>query len=84
MAKLTIDLPQKVVNRLQQQVQVTNDNEGTSYTLREWIALHLKEIVIGDELAAAVRLIQQQHQQEANDALQAAIRTARDQLLQEL
>ena len=84
MPKLTIDLPDKAVNRLKQQVQTTNDAEGTAYTLTQWIALHLKELIIGDELAAAVRLLQQQKQQEANDALQAAIRTARDQLLQEL
>lgn len=84
MPKLTIELPQKALNRLQQQVQATNDANGTAYTLRQWVELHLKELVIGDELAAAVRLLQQQHQRQAEDALAAAIQTERDRLLQEL
>lgn len=84
MPRFTIDLTQKAVDRLQAHVQRTNDANGTSLTLREWLELHANEIAISDELAAAIQAIQEQQQQAAQDTLQAAIRVKRDELLANL
>jgi hypothetical protein len=84
MPRFAIDLSQKAVNKLQAQVQRTNENAGTSLTLQQWMTLHLRELAITDELGAAVAAIQEQQQQNAQTALEAAVRTARDELLAEL
>jgi hypothetical protein len=84
MPQFTIDLSQKAVDRLQTQVQRTNDANGTNFTLREWLELHLKEIAIADDLTTAVQAIQEQQQRHAQDALNAAVHTERDRLLQQL
>ncbi len=81
MPQFTITLSQKAVDRLSAQVQRTNDANGTDLAVRDWIELHLKEIAIADDLAAAMRTIQDQQQRDAQDALQAAIRAQRDHLL---
>ena len=80
MPKYTIDLSRKAVDKLQLQVQRTNDASGTAYTLKDWITLHLKELAITDDLPLAI----EQLKLESNDMLAAAIRAKRDQLLQEL
>lgn len=84
MPKFTIDLSQATVDKLQQQVQRTNENTGTSLTLQQWITLHMKEIAIADDLTAAIAALQEQQQRDAQATLDAAITTARDQLLAEL
>lgn len=81
MPKFTIDLSAKAVTALQTQVTRTNENEGTAYTLQQWITLHLNELAITDELGAAVAAIQEQQQRDAQTTLDTAIRAARDQLL---
>lgn len=81
MPKLTITLTTKTVRRLRNKVSTTNGNEGTAYTLVQWITLHLKELAISDDLTATVTLLQQQKEQEANDNLEAAIHAARDELI---
>ncbi len=80
MPNFTINLSQKAVDKLQLHVQRTNDANGTAYTLKDWIVLHLKELAIADDLPAAIDQLQRQSQ----DALTAAITTKRDRLLQEL
>ena len=80
MPRFTIDLSQKAVDKLQLQVQRTNDAQGTTLTLKDWIVLHLKEVATADDLAAAF----EQLQRESQDTLAAASRAKRDQLLQEL
>ncbi len=80
MPKFTIDLSQKAVDKLQLQVQRTNDANGTTYTLKDWIILHLKEVATADDLAAALELLQH----ESQDTFAAASRAKREQLLQEL
>jgi urease accessory protein UreF len=82
--QFTITLSQKAVDRLQIQVQRTNDANGTTLTMRDWIELHLKEIAIADDLAIATQAIQEQQQRDAQDALQAAVRAQRDRLLEDL
>ncbi len=84
MPKFTIDLSPAAVNKLQRQVQRTNENAGTTLTLQQWIALHLRELAISDELATTVQAIQNQQQQDAHTALEDAVRTARDELLAKL
>jgi len=80
MPRFTIDLSAKAVQKLQPQVQRTNDTNGSTLTLKDWIVLHLKELAIADDLGPAVDLLAT----ETQDTLAAAIRAKRDQLLQEL
>jgi hypothetical protein len=82
--KFTIDLSQNTVDKLQAQVQRTNENTGSSLTLQQWMTLHLRELAITDELTAAVTAIRDQQQQDAQTALEAAVRAKRDELLAEL
>ncbi len=84
MPKFTLNLTQAAVDKLQTHVQRTNDNTGANLTLTQWITLHLQEVAIADQLAAAVTAIQEQHQRDAQTALDDALRTARDELLAEL
>ncbi len=84
MPQFTITLTQKAVDKLQQQVQRTNENQGTSLTIKQWITLHLRELAITDELNAAVTGLRDEQQRDAQSTLEAAIRTARDQLLANL
>lgn len=84
MPQFTITLTQKAVDKLQQQVQRTNENQGTSLTLKQWMTLHLRELAITDELNAAVTGLRDEQQRDAQTALEAAIRTARDELLANL
>ncbi len=81
MPKFTIDLSQKAVDKLQtQHVDRSNGTNGTALTLKDWIVLHLNELAITADLPAAI----DQLQRESQDTLTAAIRTARDRLIQEL
>jgi hypothetical protein len=84
MPKFTIDLTQNAVDKLQAQVQRTNETNGTDLTTQQWIVLHLQELAIARDLSTAVQSLQQQQQEDADATLQAAIRAKRDQLLQEL
>ncbi len=80
MPKFTVELPRKAVDRLQPHVQRSNDTNGTTLTLRQWIELHLKELAIADDLTTAY----QQAQRDSQDTLHQTLRTTRDQLIQEL
>ena len=84
MPKYTIDISQKAVDRLQGHVHRTNDANGTGLTLRDWITLHLQEIAISDDFAAAMSAIQKEQETAASDTLQEAVRAKRDQLLADL
>jgi hypothetical protein len=78
--RFTIDLTQAAVDKLNVQVQRTNETQGTTLTLTQWIALHMKEIATAEDLAVAF----EQLQRESQDDLAAASRAKREQLLQEL
>ena len=80
MPRFNIDLPQKAVTKLNDQVKQTNDTNGTKYTLKEWLTLHLKELAIADDLPTAI----DQLHRETQDTFQAAVRAKTNQLLQEL
>ncbi len=84
MPQYTIDLPQKAVDKLQAVVARYNDTVGATYTVKDWIQQHLKELAIAEQLAVAIDALQKQQEQQARDDLQSAIATTRDQLIQEL
>ena len=80
MPNFTITLSAKAVARLNALVQRTNEAAGTTYTLKQWLTLHLKELAIADEMPAAV----EQLRRESQDNLTASIAAERDRLLQEM
>ena len=84
MPDFTITLSTKTVQRLQAVLQRYNDNQGTSLTLKQLLHLHLQEMAVADDLAQATTAITEEVQRDASHTLQAAIRTARDHLIQEL
>ncbi len=84
MPDFTITLSPRAVQRLKTLMQRTNETEGTSLTLCDWITLHLRELAIAQDLSAAIPTLQEQTKRDAETTLQAAITTTRDQLLQGL
>jgi len=78
------DIPDAAVPRLQVVCDRTNAAQKTALSLGDWIALHLREIAIADDLAAATQQLQQQKQADAQAALDAAIRSVRNDLLASL
>ena len=81
MPKFTIDLTDKTLAALQAEVARYNGNTGSELTVAEWIVLHLQEIAIAPELGAAIDQLRKQQETDANAALEAAVKAARDQLL---
>jgi len=80
----TADLPDAVVPRLQVLCDRTNAAQKTPITLLDWLELNLKELAVADDLAAAIRQLQEQQQADAQATLETAIKTARDQLIASL
>ena len=81
MPRFTIDLTDKTVTRLQTYVQRYNDNNGTALTTKDWLTLHLHELAIAEDLAAAAEALRVQSEQDARATLTAAVRTTRDELI---
>jgi len=79
--RFTIDITDKALAKLQTHVDRTNENQGTALTVQQWLVLHVNEIAIAQDLGAAVDGIRQQEETNARSALEAAVKTARDQLL---
>lgn len=84
MPQFTIDLPEGAVARLKALVDRHNADQGSNLTLRDWIVLHLKEVAIARELAAAAEELRQQAERDAQRALEAALRAQRERLLAEM
>lgn len=80
----TRDLPDACVPALQAQADRTNAANKTRLTLPDWIVLHLQEITIAPDLAAAIEQLRQQQEKDANAALETAVKSARDELLASL
>ena len=80
MPKFTFDLPSGAVARLQPIVARYNLDYGTDLSLQAWLLLHIKEIAVQHELAAA----HQAHEQQAQQDLEAALRAERQRLLDAL
>ncbi|MDP2674626.1 MAG: hypothetical protein Q8Q00_06945 [Dehalococcoidia bacterium] len=84
MPKFTIDLTDKTLAGLQAEVNRYNGNAGAALTVAEWIDLHLQEIAVSPDLAAAIEQLRKQQETDANAALEAAVKAARDELLASL
>ena len=78
------DIPDRAVPELQAACDRTNAANKTALTLGDWLVLTLKELAVAPALTAAIVQLQQQHEQDANAALQAAVTAARDQLIASL
>ncbi len=81
MPQFTITLSADHLARLQAVVDRTNADQGLALTVRDWVLLHLKEVALAPDIAAAVDTLRQQAQRDADAALQAAVRAERDRLL---
>ena len=81
MPKFTIDVTDKTLARLQAEVDRTNANQGTTLTVQAWILLHLQEIAIATELAAAIEELRRQQETGAQAALETAVKAAHDAML---
>jgi len=78
----TIDISAEVENRLlARHVAPYNTAFKASFTLDEWVLVHLKELAVQDELSNAVSQLQAQEQTNANNALQAAVEAERQRLI---
>ncbi len=84
MPKFTVTLTTKHLSRLQKVVDTYNANSGQTLTVGAWILLHLKDVVITEDLAANSRAITEAHQRDAEAGLSAAVTAERDRLLTEL
>lgn len=84
MPTFTIDISAQAVAKLNAVVNRYNANSGTTFTLKQWLLLHIKDVAIADDLNVATTQLQEQHQRDAQAALQAALTTERDRLLTEL
>ncbi len=84
MPEFTITLGDKALTKLQAEVDRTNANNGTSLTVAQWIVLHLKEVAIAPDLAAAVEQLRAQAEQDAQTTFESAAKAQRDRLLLEL
>ena len=81
MPKFTIDLTDKALTGLQAQTDRYNGNTGGTLTVQQWILLHLNEMAIADDLAAAADQLRRDAERDGQAALDGAVRAARDQLL---
>jgi ribosomal protein L21 len=84
MPKHTINLSAKTEVGLQIVVSEHNVQQGTTLTLDQWLLLHLQEVAVARQLQATVTALIEQHQRDAQAALEATIKSARDELLASL
>jgi len=84
MPKITIDLTDKAVAGLQAECDRYNAAQGTALTVAAWILVHLQEVAVAQQLAATIAALTEQHQRDAQAALNAAIVATRDQLVASL
>ena len=82
MPQFTINLSANALARLQVIVERNNADTGRSLSVRDWIALHLKEMAIAEELARSAENLRQQAERDANAAFDAALRAEKDRLLE--
>ena len=78
MPTFTITLSPQAVAKLQAVVDRYNANTGQTLTVRDWIALHIKEVAIGDDLMAEHQRLQREHEENLRAAIEAARRALID------
>ena len=81
MPQFTITVSDQLLARLTAVVERTNADQGLTLTVKDWILLHLKEIAIAPDIAAALETLRGQAERDATAALETAIKTERDLLL---
>lgn len=79
-----IKLRPATIRGLQLLIAQTNAQQAADLTPGQWIALHLRELIIAPQLAAAVDEMRKKAEQDANAAFTAAAGAERDRLLAEL
>ena len=84
MPKFTIDLTDKAVVALQGVVAEHNDQTGHQFTVAAWLDWYVKEACISRQLRNTVTALIEQHQRDAQAALETTIKTAHDELLASL
>lgn len=84
MPEFTITLSNAALAKLMTVVADTNAQQGTTLTVRDWIILHLLEMAIGRDMAAAADTLRRQAEADATAALDAALRDKRKDLLEAL
>jgi hypothetical protein len=77
MAKYSVSLPDAAAARLQALVARYNADNGAALSVTEWLALHLKELAIGDDLTRQWEALQAQNRRH----LEAAAAGLRERLL---
>lgn len=81
MARYVIDLPEAAALRLTAVVDRYNANMGTSLTVLDWLSLHLKEVVLAEELSQAAARIEQEEREEMARRLEGRLIAERDRLI---
>lgn len=81
MPQFTITFSDAQLVKIQAVVDTFNANSGNSFTVKQWLDLHLQELAIGNELAVLIGTLQKQEEADAKTRLDAAITTARDDLI---
>lgn len=84
MPSYTITLTDKAVERLEILVHRTNIDNGTTYTLQQWLQRHTNELAIAEEMSVARQVLQALHEQHAKENFEEASRNERDRLLADL
>lgn len=80
MPQFTVTLSDKAVARLQAIVAHYNENTGQKLAAGQWLERHVKELLVADELAAEAQALERQ----THEGLQAALRAARQRLIDAL
>jgi len=80
MPTFSITISTEAAARLKAVVDRYNENTGSSLTVAQWIVLHLKELALADDLAAAHERIRKQAEDDATAAFLAERRRLLDSL----
>ncbi len=69
MPDFTISISDTAAAKVAALVTRYNENNGTNFTVKEWITLHLRELAIQEELLAAVETAKQQLEKDTQTAV---------------
>ena len=81
MREAVIALSDKGWEQIDKLTQRHNDMNGTKLTSDEWLTLQVRQLAIGETLAVAQALIQQQEEAERAARVQRAVRAKQEELL---
>lgn len=81
MPKHTIEISHRTEALLAVEIDRANQANGTSLALAEWIELHLKEVAIARELAAAIEPMRAEHERQAQEGFTELIKKERERRL---